>query len=52
MLGVPLIRGRFFTERDDPNSEKVAIINEAAARQLWGKVDVVGKRYLDERKTG
>jgi putative ABC transport system permease protein len=52
MLGVPLIRGRFFTERDVPNSEKVAIINEAAARQLWGKVDVVGKRYSMSGKPG
>ena len=44
MLGVNLLRGRFFTERDLPNSEKVMIVNEAMARKLWGTVDVVGKR--------
>jgi putative ABC transport system permease protein len=52
MLGVQLIRGRFFTEHDSPNSQKVAIINEAAARQLWGKVDVVGKRFSMSGKAG
>jgi putative ABC transport system permease protein len=46
MLGVHLLRGRFFTERDVPNSEKVAIVNEAMAQQLWGTVDVVGKRIV------
>jgi len=44
MLGVHLLRGRFFTEHDVPNSEKVAIVNEAMAQQLWGSVDIVGKR--------
>ena len=45
MLGVHLIQGRFFTEHDVSNSEKVAIVNEAMARQLWGTVDAVGKRF-------
>jgi putative ABC transport system permease protein len=44
MLGVNLLRGRFFTERDLSNSEKVMIVNEAMARKLWGTLDVVGKR--------
>jgi putative ABC transport system permease protein len=44
MLGVNLLRGRFFTERDLPNSEKVMIVNEAMAQKLWGTLDVVGKR--------
>jgi putative ABC transport system permease protein len=45
MLGVHLIRGRFFTERDVTNSEKVAIVNEGMARQIWGTADAVGKRF-------
>jgi len=44
MLGVILIRGRFFTEHDLPNSDKVLIVNEAMALKLWGTVDAVGKR--------
>jgi putative ABC transport system permease protein len=52
MLGVRLLRGRFFTEHDVPNSEKVAIVNEAMAQQLWGTVDVVGKRVsMGQNKT-
>jgi putative ABC transport system permease protein len=45
MLGVHLIRGRFFTDRDVSNSEKVAIVNEAMAQKLWGTVDALGKRF-------
>jgi predicted permease len=44
MLGVNLLRGRFFTERDLPSSEKVVIVNEAMAQKLWGTLDVIGKR--------
>ncbi len=45
MLGVRLIRGRFFTGRDVSNSQKVAIVNEAMARKIWGTVDATGKRF-------
>jgi predicted permease len=45
MLGIRLLRGRFFADGDVPNSQKVAIVNEAMARQLWGTVDAVGKRF-------
>jgi predicted permease len=46
MLGVNLLRGRFFTDHDLPNSQKVVIINEAMAQKLWGNVDVIGKRIV------
>jgi putative ABC transport system permease protein len=45
MLGVHLLRGRFFSEHDVSNSEKVAIVNEAMARKIWGTVDALGKRF-------
>jgi len=44
-LRIPLIRGRSFDEHDRPGSEKVAIVNEALARQVWGTTDVVGKQF-------
>ncbi|HEX7315541.1 MAG TPA: ABC transporter permease [Pyrinomonadaceae bacterium] len=43
-VGVPLLRGRAFTEADDLNAPQVSIVNEAAARHRWGSEDPVGKR--------
>ncbi|HEX8144061.1 MAG TPA: ABC transporter permease [Pyrinomonadaceae bacterium] len=51
-IGAPLVRGRMFTERDDENAPRVAIINESAARHRWGGEDPVGKRVsLDNGAT-
>ena len=48
-LGVPLLRGRPFTEADSPNSTKVTIINEAFARQYFRNQNPVGQRLrLDQ----
>jgi putative ABC transport system permease protein len=44
VLGQPLSSGRDFTEHDGPDSEGVAIVNEAMARQFWPNEDPVGKR--------
>ena len=44
-IGVPLLKGRFFSESDGPDSPPVAIINEAMARQMWPGLDPVGKRF-------
>lgn len=43
-LGIPLVRGRFFTEHDNESSANVAIINGAAARRYWPGEDPVGRR--------
>src|SRR5262249_53980702 len=43
-MGVPLIRGRLFTERDTDSATNVAIINETAARRYWPNEDPIGKR--------
>jgi putative ABC transport system permease protein len=42
-IGIPLISGREFDERDQSNSPKVAILNEALARHLFNTLDVVGR---------
>ena len=43
-LGVPLKRGRFFTDADNRNSQLVVIINEALARTFWPDADPMGSR--------
>ena len=44
-LGTPLLRGRFFSAEDGPDSLPVAIVNDAMARHLWPGRDPVGKRF-------
>ena len=49
-LGIPLIRGRFFTEEDDrENAPPVAILNEAAARRFFADEEPVGRRIKTAR---
>lgn len=44
-LGVPLLRGRFFSDGDGAASQRVAIVNDAMARHLWPDRDPIGKRF-------
>jgi predicted permease len=44
-VGTPLLRGRFFSAADGPDSPPVAIINDAMARRLWPGLDPVGRRF-------
>ncbi len=42
-LGIPLKMGRFFTDNDgQPRGERVVIVSEMLARQLWPNGDAVG----------
>jgi predicted permease len=43
-LGVPLIRGRLFTDRDRVDAPLVAIINETLARRYWPDADPIGQQ--------
>jgi predicted permease len=43
-LGIPLVRGRFFTDADKPDSPLVLVINHAMAERYWPGEDAVGKR--------
>jgi putative ABC transport system permease protein len=43
-LGIRLLRGRMFTDRDRVGQPKVVVINETAARTFWGNEDPLGKR--------
>jgi putative ABC transport system permease protein len=45
-IGIPLLRGREFTEFDGPNGTPVAIINDALAAQMFAGEDPLGQRIL------
>jgi putative ABC transport system permease protein len=43
-LGIPLLRGRAFTDADRAGSPKVTIISASAARDFWPGEDPIGQR--------
>jgi len=43
-LGIPVLRGRLFDQRDGRRGDLVAVINEAAARRFWPGQDPIGQR--------
>ena len=44
-MGIPIVRGRGFTNEDGPGTRPVAVVNQAMARRLWPNEDAVGKRF-------
>ncbi len=42
-MGIPLLRGRSFTEQDSSHSAPVTIINQAVARRFFRDEDPIGK---------
>ena len=55
-LRLPILRGRGFTstEEESPNGPKVAILDEPAARRVFGDVDPVGQavQFANDRSSG
>ncbi|HWP42364.1 MAG TPA: ABC transporter permease, partial [Blastocatellia bacterium] len=45
-MGIPLIKGRIFDERDTAESPRVLIINETMAREFFPGEDPIGKRLI------
>jgi len=43
-IGTPLVKGRFFSERDRDGSPPVLIINDTMARRYWPGEDPIGRR--------
>ncbi len=43
-MGIPLVRGRYFDQRDNEKSAPVAIIDETMAKTYWPNEDAIGKR--------
>lgn len=51
-LGIPVIRGRAFTDSDRANTQQVAMVDETLARQYWPDQDVLTQYIsLDNGKT-
>ena len=44
-MGIPVLRGRNFTEQDDKGSAPVAIITQSLARRGWPDHNPLGKRF-------
>jgi macrolide transport system ATP-binding/permease protein len=43
MIGIPIVRGRDFTEQEVRTGANVAIVTEATARKFWPGEDPIGK---------
>lgn len=42
-LGIPLLRGRAFTEEDDADAPRVTVVSRAAAERFWPGQDALGR---------
>jgi putative ABC transport system permease protein len=42
-MGVPVVRGREFSESDTADSHRVIIVNETLAKRFWPNGDAIGK---------
>ena len=46
-LGIPLRRGRYFTDEDARSGQSLAVISQAMANRFWPGADPIGKRFKD-----
>ena len=51
-MGIPLIKGRVFNERDQLNTSRVFLINQTMARRFWPDQDPIGKQIKTEAEDG
>lgn len=49
-MGIAMMKGRDFNERDTSDAPPVVIINPAAARQFWPNEDPIGKRIKSQQQ--
>jgi predicted permease len=51
-MGIPLLEGRTFSDRDDLSAPIVAIVDELVARQMWPGESAIGKRVRFPARPG
>jgi predicted permease len=51
-LGIPLLKGRLFTEDDRKGSQSVAVIDDNLARQYWPNENPIGQKIGDGSADG
>jgi predicted permease len=47
-LQIPMVRGRAFSDADQPGRERVVIVNEAFAKKYWSNTDAVGRSLRED----
>jgi predicted permease len=52
LMGIPLLRGRFFTAQDTEHAAHVIAVDEVFAKKYFGDQDPIGKRIVLETKGG
>lgn len=51
VLGIELLRGRGFDERDAPNAPRVAVVTQRFADRFWPGHDAIGRTFTAGRDT-
>lgn len=49
-LGIPIVRGRNFTDQENKEAAPVVIVSESTARRFWPGEDAIGKRLKTDRE--
>jgi putative ABC transport system permease protein len=50
MLGMPMVRGRTFTEPETKSNARVLVVTESTARKLWPGQEAIGKTLRGEER--
>lgn len=49
-VGIPLLRGRTFTQRDDANAPRVVLVNDEFVRRYFERQDPLGKQIRPDKE--
>ena len=52
LMGIPLLRGRFFSAQDNEHASHVVVVDDVFAKKYFGDQDPIGKRIVLEIKGG
>ncbi|MEK6407659.1 MAG: ABC transporter permease [Acidobacteriota bacterium] len=50
VLGTPLVEGRFFSDRDESESPRVALVDQATVKRFWPDENPIGKHIKFGRR--